>query len=240
MPGMMCSLMIASGSFAATSSISMPPAADAMNTVASVGAVEHDAEIQFARDGQRLFNQQPLHLLALGPGLVRDQRHAQHLLGQLAASSGDLAIFTPPPLPRPPAWICALTTTPVAPSWKSARAAVSASSRALDHLSARHGHSVLRQDCLSLVLVNFHIGMTDAGRGPVALVPLGGTGMSAPYENGCTAGNFLVYRRCNRPRNHVQRWGLKCVPHRRTVRFTGSPSASARRVSATYRSTSRR
>ncbi len=28
-----------------------------------------------------------------------------------SASSAFLASFTPPPLPRPPAWICALTTT---------------------------------------------------------------------------------------------------------------------------------
>ena len=79
-----------------------------------------------------------------------------------AASSADLAIFTPPPLPRPPAWICALTTTPVAPSWNSARGRSVGFFGALDHLSARHGHSVLRQDGFALVLVNFHIGMTDA------------------------------------------------------------------------------
>src|SRR5437763_8206011 len=45
------------------------------------------------------------------------------------ASSTDLAILTPPPLPRPPAWICALTTTPVAPAEKRFLAARSASSR---------------------------------------------------------------------------------------------------------------
>src|SRR5579872_132017 len=45
------------------------------------------------------------------------------------ASSTDLAIFTPPPLPRPPAWICALTTTPFAPELKSSLAPASASSR---------------------------------------------------------------------------------------------------------------
>jgi hypothetical protein len=40
-----------------------------------------------------------------------------------------LAIFTPPPLPRPPAWICAFTTTPVAPEPRSSFAIASASSR---------------------------------------------------------------------------------------------------------------
>ena len=58
--------------------------------VASVGAIEHDAEIQLARDGQGLFDQQALHFLALGAGLVRDQLHAQHLGGELAGLFGRL------------------------------------------------------------------------------------------------------------------------------------------------------
>ncbi len=32
------------------------------------------------------------------------------------ASAGLLASFTPPPLPRPPAWICAFTTVTFVPS----------------------------------------------------------------------------------------------------------------------------
>ena len=57
----------------------MPPAAEAMNTLRPVAAIEHDAEIEFAGDGQRLFDQQSLNLLAFGTGLVRYQIHAQHL-----------------------------------------------------------------------------------------------------------------------------------------------------------------
>src|SRR5215212_3634154 len=46
-----------------------------------------------------------------------------------AASSGPWTTFTPPPLPRPPAWICALTTTVWTPvSLISVLAARSASS----------------------------------------------------------------------------------------------------------------
>ena len=51
----------------------MPPAADAMNTGLPCRAIEHDAEVEFALDRQRLFDQQPLHHLAFRPGLVRDQ-----------------------------------------------------------------------------------------------------------------------------------------------------------------------
>ena len=47
-------------------------------------AVEHDAEVEFALDRQRLFDQQALHDAAFGAGLVRDQRHAQDLVGDLA------------------------------------------------------------------------------------------------------------------------------------------------------------
>ena len=40
-----------------------------------------------------------------------------------AASSAERASFTPPPLPRPPAWICAFTTTTgVASFWATLRA----------------------------------------------------------------------------------------------------------------------
>ena len=46
---------------------------------------------------------------------------------------------------------------------------------ALDHLPARHSHSVLRQDGLALVLVNFHVGMTDAGGRPAAPAAVGRT-----------------------------------------------------------------
>ncbi len=76
--------MMALGSLAATSSISMPPAADAMKTLRPIDAVEHDAEVKLARDGQRLFDQQPLHGLAFGAGLMGDQLHAEHLGRQLA------------------------------------------------------------------------------------------------------------------------------------------------------------
>ena len=51
-------------------------------------AIEHDAEIEFALDGQRLFDQQALHDAAFGTGLVRDQRHAEHLFGDLDGFGG--------------------------------------------------------------------------------------------------------------------------------------------------------
>ena len=138
---------------AATSSISMPPAAEAMKTGLPLRAVEHDAEVEFALDGQRLFDQQALHDAAFGAGLVRDQRHAEDLVGdarRLRAAS--LATLTPPPLPRPPAWICALTTT-LPPMFLRGRLGFFHRER---HLAARHRDIVFGQDGLGLILVNFH------------------------------------------------------------------------------------
>ena len=48
------------------------------------GAINHDAEIQFAINRQSLFHQQPLNFLPFGASLVRDQIHAQHLGGDVA------------------------------------------------------------------------------------------------------------------------------------------------------------
>ena len=62
----------------------MPPSDDAMKTFLPMRAIEHDAEVQFALDGQRLFDQHLLHDAAFGSGLVRDQRHAENFCGDLA------------------------------------------------------------------------------------------------------------------------------------------------------------
>ena len=63
--------------------MSMPPALDAMATGQPGGAVDHEAEVQFAPDLHRFFDEDPLHPLSFRAGLVRDQHHAQHLAGDL-------------------------------------------------------------------------------------------------------------------------------------------------------------
>ena len=89
-PGSMCSRRIFSGSDAATSSMSMPPAALAMMTGAGRRAVDHDAQVQLALDLQPLLDEHAADLLAFRAGLVRDQRHADHLLGELLGLVGRL------------------------------------------------------------------------------------------------------------------------------------------------------
>ena len=69
-------------------------------------AIDDQAEVELARDVEALLDVEPTHLLAFGAGLVRDELHAEHLLGDLARlGAPPFTTLTPPPLPRPPAWI---------------------------------------------------------------------------------------------------------------------------------------
>ena len=68
----------------------------------------------------------------------------------------DFASLTPPPLPRPPAWICALTTTTALPCRKELlRRSVRLFERC-GHLAVGHGHAILPQDLFRLILVDLH------------------------------------------------------------------------------------
>ena len=84
-------------------------------------AVHQQGQVEFGLNAGTVFDIDAVDLFACGAGLVRDQCAAQHLLGFLGGfGSTDLVRRTPPfspasaslnlPLPRPPAWICALTT----------------------------------------------------------------------------------------------------------------------------------
>ncbi len=68
------------------------------------------------------------------------------------ASSGLSASFTPPALPRPPVFTCALTTTGAAIS----RAIASASLRRLGDTAGEHGNAVRGQQVTGLVLEEIH------------------------------------------------------------------------------------
>ena len=92
--GSIASLRIFSGCFAATSSISMPPSVDAITVTRPVARSSEHAEVELVLDREALLDEQALDLLALGAGLVRDELHAEDLLGASASASsrglGDL------------------------------------------------------------------------------------------------------------------------------------------------------
>ena len=123
------------------------------------GAVQHDAEIKLALNGRGLFNQQPLHLLSLRPGLVRHQRHAQNVLrvqlgvlarlGHLHAAAFAAASCVNLRLHH---------HARSAFGKQLARYRRTASSSVFAIFAFGHGNAVLRQDFLCLILVNFQMG----------------------------------------------------------------------------------
>ena len=75
----------------------MPPAVLAMKTGAPDGAIDEDAEVEFALDVQAFFDQQAADDAAFFAGLRRDELHAENLPGErLRLRRGDVASFTPP------------------------------------------------------------------------------------------------------------------------------------------------
>ena len=128
------------------------------------------AEVELARDVEALLDEQALDLLALGAGLVRDQLHAEDLLAAASrVAAAPLATLTPPPLPRPPAWICALTTTTSVPV-----SLLHASDGGLGLVDASnagmpfgHRHAVLREELLALVLVDLHVARCITATGTI-------------------------------------------------------------------------
>ena len=115
-------------------------------------AVEHDSNVKFFGDRQSLFNQQPLHHSSFRTSLMRDQRHTENLLGKLNSFGRVLADFH------------AAALTPA--SGMNLRFDDYTSTQFLRrslgffdgecHLSPGHRDTVLGQNSLGLVFMNFH------------------------------------------------------------------------------------
>ena len=123
-----------------------------MNTGLPLRAIQHDAEIQLSCDRQRLFHQQALHDAAFGAGLVRHQPHAQHLFRDLdgfgcVLGNLDAAAFSAP------AGMNLRFDDDAAADFLRRRFRLIHRKR---HFAPRHRDSVLGQDRLGLILVNFH------------------------------------------------------------------------------------
>ena len=132
------------------------PAAEAMNTGRAGGAVDHDGEVHLAARPRGPCPARSAGAAPRGPrgrsgGCAGSCRACA--LAIVSHSSAVRASFTPPPLPRPPAWICAFTTTGK-PS--SLRGLAPPPSAVYADLALRHGHAERRQDRLPLVLVDLH------------------------------------------------------------------------------------
>ena len=151
--GLMKTLWIFSGCSSATFSISTPPSLLTIRTMRFDGAIEDEPEIQLAIDGEAFFDQQARHPLAVGTGLIGDQRLAEQLardrLG-LGARLGELDA----------AGLAAAAGVNLRLDDRNG------SAEALGdvvnffgcerHFPAGDRHAVFREDCFGLVLVNLH------------------------------------------------------------------------------------
>ena len=64
-------------------------------------AIDDDAQIELALDLQPFFDQHAADLAALGSGLMRDERHPEHLLGELLGLIGRFRELDAAALPAP-------------------------------------------------------------------------------------------------------------------------------------------
>ncbi len=83
-PGVWLTLRIFSGVFSATSSMSMPPAAEAIKRDAALLAIERQGEIDLPLDLRARLHVDPLHGQPLGAGLFGLEARAEHGVGGAA------------------------------------------------------------------------------------------------------------------------------------------------------------
>jgi len=120
------------------------------------GAVEHDAEVEFAIDGRGLLNQQPLHLLALRASLVGDELHTENLLDVQVGVFAVLRHLHAAALPRPPGVNLRLHHHAAGALGKQLAGHRGRLFRSVGHFAPRNGHAVFGQDLFRLILVNLH------------------------------------------------------------------------------------
>ena len=152
---------ISSGVSAATCSILTPPSLRNHQHGPLCGPVDGHTQVEFAGDVAAGLHQHAADRLPFGAGLHSHQRLAQQIPGdrrRLLGTPHKLdamllgCVFTVP-LPRPPAWIWALTT---ATSPANSRCASAASPAVVDHDARWHRHAPIAKDLLGLVFVDLH------------------------------------------------------------------------------------
>ena len=120
--------------------------------------VQHNAQIKFAINGRRFFNQQPLHFLPLRAGLVRHQRHAENVLGIKLGLSARVRHLNTAALAAPSGMNLRLDDHARRALRKQFAGYCRGFFEVIGHFAPGHGYAVFRQDFLCLILVNLHIG----------------------------------------------------------------------------------
>ena len=113
-------------------------------------------EIEFAGDGRHFFNQQPLHLLALGPCLVGHQLHAKDLGGVFLGLCQGLGYFYAAALSPAAGMDLRLDHDSLGAAAKQPFGHVQCFFQGVGHFPFGNGYAVALQDVFCLILVNFH------------------------------------------------------------------------------------
>jgi hypothetical protein len=120
----------------------MPPAALAIITGNCV-----------ARSIRMLKYEDAADLLSGGPGLIGDELHADQILGRFFGRLGVLHHLDAAALAAAASMDLRFDDDHAA---AEALGDLAGFLRGECHFPARHGHAVMREDCLALILVNFH------------------------------------------------------------------------------------
>ena len=119
-------------------------------------AVEHDAQVKLAFDGRHLFDQDPLHLLALGPRLVRDQLHAKDLLGVFLGIRQGFGYLDAAAFSSATGVDLGFDHDPLSAAGKQPFSHIHGFFQRICHLTLGNRYAVPLQDVFRLILVNFH------------------------------------------------------------------------------------
>ena len=132
----------------------MPPSWLAMMTGRPAARSTTMPEVQLARNRQALLDEQPGHLAPFGTGLVRHERHAVNLIGELVGVSRILRELDAAALaPSARVNLCFHDDGAAAEPLGHALCLGS-----IHHgLARRHRHTVFRKNLFGLILVNFHM-----------------------------------------------------------------------------------
>ena len=119
------------------------------------GAIEHDAEIEFAVDGGGLLDQQALHLLPLGSGLVGDKLHAEDVFSVLLGVFARTGHLYAPAFAAAAGMNLRFDDDARGALGKEFAGHVVGFFEGIGHFAPGDGNAVLCQDLFRLILVNF-------------------------------------------------------------------------------------
>ena len=119
------------------------------------GPIEQQADVQLARHVHAFFDEHPAHDAALGSGLMRDERHPEHVVGDCLGLVRRVRKLDATAFPAAACMNLGLDhhlSVSANPLRDLARRC-----GVERHLAARDGNAVPGKDRLGLILVNFHV-----------------------------------------------------------------------------------